>query len=99
MTSLALGEASQSYCPISCLSSIRVGFVNMQAGPWAVMLTTTPVETPTEKRRMEFLLRLVPYCQVCRVNFAPNLFCKEGGRLGYVTLQEFRCKFVTSSLP
>ncbi|GBN25486.1 hypothetical protein AVEN_226552-1 [Araneus ventricosus] len=31
-TSSALGEASQSYCPISCLSSIRVGFVNMPPG-------------------------------------------------------------------
>ncbi|GBM54131.1 hypothetical protein AVEN_113297-1 [Araneus ventricosus] len=31
-TSSTLGEASQSYCPISCLSSIRVGFVNMRSG-------------------------------------------------------------------
>ncbi|GBM48289.1 hypothetical protein AVEN_98036-1 [Araneus ventricosus] len=28
-TSSAAGEVSQSYCPIFCLSSIRVGFVNM----------------------------------------------------------------------
>ncbi|GBN63623.1 hypothetical protein AVEN_157461-1 [Araneus ventricosus] len=38
-------------------------------------------------------------CHVKFAVFAANLFYKEGGRLGYVTLQEFRCKFGTSSLP
>ncbi|GBL98706.1 hypothetical protein AVEN_8611-1 [Araneus ventricosus] len=35
MTSSALGEASQSYCPISCLGSIRVGqiAINTPQGP------------------------------------------------------------------
>ncbi|GBM73338.1 hypothetical protein AVEN_5200-1 [Araneus ventricosus] len=31
-TSSALGRESQSYCPIFCPSSIRVGFVNMRSG-------------------------------------------------------------------
>ncbi|GBM50345.1 hypothetical protein AVEN_146588-1 [Araneus ventricosus] len=45
-TSSTLGEASQSYCPISCLSSIRVGFVNVPPGQllclWRTWHTSSP---------------------------------------------------------